>query len=110
RGVQVHHYATAKITPEFGGRRVGLGVETNYPWSGDVKVTVSETDNQPWELRLRIPNWTNAVKLAVNDAPVALEQGAEYATVNRTWQPGDVVTLSLAMTPELVAAHPRVDP
>lgn len=109
-GVQVHHYATAKINPEFGGRTVGLDVETDFPWSGDVKFTVSATDGRPWELRLRIPDWADGAKLAVNGEAVAVEPGAEYATLNRTWQQGDTVTLGLEMKPKLLAGHPRVDP
>lgn len=109
-GVQVHHYATAQITPEFDGRQVGLSVESDYPWSGDVKLTVTATDSQPWELRLRIPGWADSARVSVNGEAVTLAPGAEYAAIQRAWQPGDTVTLSLAMEPVLLAAHPRVDP
>lgn len=109
-GVQVHHYAAATVTPQFGGRAVKLDMEADYPWSGDVKLTVGESDGQPWTLRLRIPDWARSAKLEVNGTPVTVEPGTEYAAIDRTWQSGDVVTLSLEMTPELLAAHPRVDP
>ncbi|MCC6166585.1 MAG: glycoside hydrolase family 127 protein [Caldilineaceae bacterium] len=109
-GVQIHQYTTAKLTPEFEGRKVGLEMETDYPWSGEVKLTVGATDGLPWELRLRIPNWAESAKPAVNGTPLAVEPGTGYAVVNRAWQPGDTVTLSLEMSPALLAAHPRVDP
>lgn len=109
-GVQIHQYTTAKLTPEFAGRKVGLELETGYPWSGEVKLAVAETDGRPWELRLRIPDWAAPAKLAVNNTPLAVEPGTAYATIHRAWQPGDTVTLWLEMSPALLAAHPRVDP
>lgn len=109
-GVQIHQYTTAKLIPEFDGRKLALRMETDYPWSGEVKLAVAETDGRPWELRLRIPDWAAPAKLAVNNTPLAVEPGTAYATIHRVWQPGDTVTLSLEMSPTLLAAHPRVDP
>src|ERR1700682_5601257 len=55
-GLQIHQYGPAAIETELeSGRRVGVSVETDYPWDGRVVLTVTHTDGQPWELRLRRP-------------------------------------------------------
>jgi DUF1680 family protein len=58
---------------------------------------------------LRVPAWCADARLTVNGA--LLRSGARegYLRVTRTWRPGDVVELTLAMPPRLISAHPRVD-
>ena len=49
-----------------------------------------------------------AVTLAVNGQAAKLNTRAgTYATLQRTWQPGDVIDLFLPIRPRLTAAHPR---
>ncbi|HXF60275.1 MAG TPA: beta-L-arabinofuranosidase domain-containing protein [Caldilineaceae bacterium] len=110
-GVQLHLYADAALDAEFSaGRRVALAMQADYPWSGEVNLTIQETDGRPWTLRLRVPGWCTGAKVAVNGAAVEVERGDGYAAITRAWQPGDRVQVSLPMTPELLVAHPRVDP
>jgi DUF1680 family protein len=110
-GLQVHLYNTGRVELDLNaGGRVVLSMQTDYPWQGDVKLRMEETNGAPWQLRLRIPEWSATVRVAINGQPVeqpALEQG--YLVLGRMWQPGDEVELALAMEPFLVEAHPRVD-
>ena len=41
-GLQVHQYAAGEIAASVGGGRVRLAVETDYPWSGRVRIAVVE--------------------------------------------------------------------
>ena len=64
----------------------------------------------PWQLSLRLPEWCQSFDLAVNNLRVqqpVLEKG--YILLERSWKPGDVIDLNLAMPPFLVAPNPRVD-
>ena len=103
--VQIHQYMNATVNAGL-----KLRMETNFPWDGNVTLTVTAVDDQPHTLSLRIPAWCAGPALAVNGERQALNAPAGYAILDRTWQPGDVVTLSLPMEPTLLAAHPRVDP
>jgi DUF1680 family protein len=110
-GIQLHLYAAATLSAEFGeNRQATLGLRTGYPWSGDVNLEVQATDGSPWTLRLRLPDWSPQAEISVNGSPVSVTPEGGYATLTRTWQPGDVVTLRLAMPPVMLTAHPRVDP
>lgn len=110
-GLQIHLYNSALITAELApGRLVTLAMQSDYPWQGQVKLTLQETDGSPWQLRLRVPGWCTKVQVSINGQPVehpALETG--YLVLERAWQPGDVIELAMAMEPFLVAAHPRID-
>ena len=84
-----------------------LKQETNYPWDGLVKFTV--TSNQPLgkEFRIRIPGWCKSYSLSINgqDIYVPVEKG--YAVISN-WKSGDIISLNMDMPVEKVAADPRV--
>jgi DUF1680 family protein len=91
---------------------VGLKLrqESRYPWDGTVTLTFEAPPPDPLALNLRIPGWCQGATLTVNGEPagVPAEPGT-YATVQRTWQPGDQVALTLPMPPVLVESHPLVE-
>ena len=82
--------------------------ETRYPWEGSVRLTLTPAAPAEFTLRLRIPGWCRRYALAVNDTSVKARRQRGYACLTRTWQPGDAVTLDLAMPVESVEAHPGV--
>ncbi|WP_327581563.1 glycoside hydrolase family 127 protein [Nonomuraea sp. NBC_00507] len=99
-GIQLHQYATGSV--QAGG--LHADVETDYPWSGRVEVTVRETPDRPWTLSARIPAW--AANAGVDGDPAA--PGA-YHRIRRHWRPGDRIVLDLDVRPRLTAAVPRLD-
>jgi DUF1680 family protein len=107
-GVQLHLFAESTLSVDLGGGAARLAVETAYPWEGLVRVRVEETPDAEWSLSLRVPGWAEGATLAVNADEHHVAAGS-YATVRRTWKPGDVVELTLPMTVRLRAADDRID-
>ena len=107
-GIQLHLYHAATIAhPE---RDLALSIATEYPWEGQVSITVTATDSDPWALGLRIPIWCQSASLRVNGEPVETPAlPGSYTSITRAWQTGDVVTLDLPMPAHLVEAHPLID-
>ena len=106
-GIQLHQYAAGIIGTNFGaGRSAVLSVETEYPVSGDIVIRVDETDGQPWALTLRVPDWCREATLDDGDSSRSVATGA--IVVNRSWKVGDVIRLTLDMTPQFIVADPRI--
>jgi DUF1680 family protein len=105
-GIQVHLYASGRISAEPDAGPVELEVATDYPWQGTVTVTIVRSPAAPWELALRRPGWCEAV--SVTGAELA-DNGDGYARGRRVWAPGDQVTVDFDMPVRMVAAHPAVD-
>ena len=107
-GVQLHQYAPAAVAP---GNGVEFTVDTRYPLDGTVTVTVTGTPTEPWTLSLRIPDWCRGATVTVNGgAPEAAVPGERgYLDLERTWQVGDVVSLSMPMPLRLTVPHPAAD-
>lgn len=109
-GLQIHQYATMEIVhplPEHG--LIALSIETDYPWQGRIKITVTEGADRCWRLALRVPGWCQTIALTVNGQAVHDGPHPGYVTLERAWQAGDVVEAEFAMPPFLVEADPRVD-
>lgn len=108
------------------GTTVTLVQETQYPWAGDVAIRVEAAEPAAFTLCVRIPGWAlgrpvpgdlysyldvadaAAPTLTVNGdvVPLKLERG--YVRLERTWEKGDVVKLSLPMPVRRVVANPQV--
>jgi DUF1680 family protein len=110
-GLQIHLYHSASIqTTLESGNNVHLHMESNYPWEGDTRLVINETDGSTWRVSLRIPAWASGASIQVNGTPVkALIEPGQYAVIERTWQAGDRVEVLLPVTPGLVEAHPWID-
>lgn len=89
------------------GTDISLKQETNYPWDGSVKLTVSATRPLKKEIRLRIPGWCQTYELKINGKRLNTPVEKGYAIV-KDWQPDDVITLDMDMPVEVVASDPRV--
>ncbi|NUP48255.1 MAG: glycoside hydrolase family 127 protein [Catenulispora sp.] len=98
-GVQLHQYAT--------GSYDAVHVETNYPWHGQITVTIERAG--PWTLSLRIPAWCTDHSTTVNDIPTTATPTDGWLRLHSDWRPGDVVSLNLTMPIRLTTADPRVD-
>jgi uncharacterized protein len=110
-GLQVHQYATGRYTGYLDGSALVVSAHTDYPWSGTVRLTVEDgPTDRPWTLSLRVPQWctTHKVTVAGQESGATAADGG-WLRLERTWAPGDSVTLDLAMAPVPVAADPRVD-
>lgn len=107
-GIAVHLYGGISTSVETAGTKVGLRETSNYPWSGDIRIEVDPETPAEFDLKLRIPGWCKGASLKVNGETVPVEPVNGYATVHRTWQKGDVVTLDLPMPPVRLYANPGV--
>ncbi len=80
-----------------------LQTETGYPADGRIKITVNS--DKRFALRLRIPGWCRRCSLSVNGNAAAAVPG-KWAVLDRQWERGDTVLLSLDMDVVPVKARP----
>jgi DUF1680 family protein len=109
--VWVHLYGGSHLdTVLADGSPFALGQESDYPWDGEIKITVEDAPPAPLSLTLRIPSWARGAALTINGTPVQESaRPGTYATLTRVWSPGDEVRLSLPMRVRLLKAHPKVE-
>ena len=121
----VNLYVAGTATVPVAAGDLTLTQETDYPWSGAVKLTVDPSRESAFALRLRIPGWARgepvpsdlyrhldacdeAPSLKVNGAPASLDLDRGFAVIRRRWRAGDVVELHLPMPVRRVVSHAGV--
>ena len=110
--IWVNLYGGNALTTELAGEKVRLSQETDYPWSGRVRIKVEACGKKEFALKLRIPGWANGASVRVNDQPklTGAEAGTPgYAEIRRVWQPGDFVDVDMPMPARLMEANPLVE-
>lgn len=108
-GLWIHLYARSTSQVKPGKRTVRVAQETDYPWEGEVNLTIEPENRGAFALHLRIPGWCRRPGLLVNDETtgVAVEPGS-YARLERAWEKGDEVQLDLPMPVERIQSNPSV--
>jgi DUF1680 family protein len=102
----MHLYIGGEVCAALDHAEVRLGVESNYPWDGQVRLTV-RTPGQ-YGIAVRVPGWCRGYELKVNGESVSAAPVAGYIHLHRTWRENDTVTLTLEMPVTLMCANPAV--
>ena len=88
--------STTNLLPSTG--RVGVRLEGDYPFGGDVRLTLEPEEAAEFALRMRLPGWCRAWRLSLNGALLETEPDQTgYLAIEREWQMGDQVALNMDM-------------
>lgn len=107
-GIALHLYGGISSTVEVAGTKVAVREVSNYPWSGDISVSIDPEKPAAFDLKLRVPGWCKGATIAINGGKIDAKPTNGYVTIHRTWAKGDSVKLELPMPSERVYANPAV--
>ncbi len=122
----VNLYVTSQATIEIDNNEINIRQESQYPWNGDVAMTLEPQKSRKFTLSLRIPGWARnepvpgdlyrfdhqddqQVRLLVNGKATEGMVQNGFLTINRKWKKGDKVELSLPMPVRKIVAHDKVE-
>lgn len=127
RQLYVNLYVAGEVALELdNGAKTKVVQQTDYPWSGRVRLQIAPDQPSEFALCLRIPGWaldhpvpsdlyrfansTSAkVGLKINGRSIAASPKEDgYVHLQRRWQAGDVVELDLPMPIRRIRAHEKV--
>jgi len=123
--IYVNLYAEGNGTVALDNNKVDLVQQTQYPWEGDIKITVNPEQTGQFKMLFRIPGWAEnkpvpsdlyhyvdhaqpEIKVSVNGRSVKLKKERGYAAIEREWKTGDEITLHFDMPVRRVQANPAV--
>ncbi len=102
------------------GTNVEMVQKTNYPWNGNVGITVNPQESKTFSVHVRIPNRSTSKlytetpvvsglkSISVNGEAVKPHIEKGYAVITREWKAGDHIDLELPMEPQRVKADRRI--
>ena len=101
-GLAVMLYSESEATALVGKEKATVRLEqaTHYPFDEAVTLTVhADQSGISFPLYLRIPQWAEGATAEINGKAVGATAAAgKYIRIERQWNEGDVITLSLPMT------------
>jgi uncharacterized protein len=108
-GIYVHLYDDSELNWHLhDGTALNIVQETNYPWNGKVKLTVTPATPTEFTLFLRIPGWSLQNNVRLNGVPIPGARAGQYLVVRRKWTANDHVEMEFDMTTRLLKANPAV--
>ena len=108
-GIYVHLYDNSDLDWHLeNGTGLKISQKTNYPWDGNVELTVTPSQPADFTVYLRVPGWVDSAQVSVNGKTIAGAKAGEYLPIRRRWSAGDRVGLQMTMVPQVLEANPRV--
>jgi len=121
-GIYVNLFIGSTVTIEdVAGINVEMIQKTDYPWSGDVSITVNPRQTKRFSIRIRVPNRSvselytgtpqsdGITSISVNGSAISPPVKKGYAVINRQWSPGDKIDLKLPMKVQRIKASDKIE-
>ena len=121
-GIYVNLFVGSTITvDDVAGTDVEMVQDTDYPWSGNVAITVNPADTKRFTIRIRVPNrdvselytaTPNAdgiTSIKVNGSSITPPVEKGYAAITHQWQAGDRIDLVLPMKIQRIKGSDKIE-
>ncbi len=99
-------YSHLFIGSEAETRHGRISMESGYPWAGKAEYTIH--DGGQFTLAIHTPRHAEQICLRINGVPAACVVEEGYCRMQRSWQPGDRVSVEFEMPVRRIHADPRV--
>ena len=111
KGLYINMYGGNILNTELhDGTKLKLEQTTNYPWDGNIVITIKEATTNPVNIFLRIPGWCKSYNLKINNSfPKIRDIENGYVIAGRQWKAGDKIELVLDMPATLLESNPLVE-
>jgi uncharacterized protein len=125
QGLWVNLFIGSSTVAHIGKAQIPVTLETNYPWDGNIRLTVLPKTKTTFKLHLRIPGWAqgeavpgdlfvfedktkSSFTVSVNGKAVPYKMENGYAIIERDWKKGDQVELVLPMEVKRITSRAEV--
>lgn len=102
-GLRVNLYGPGKaVLVHADAGKVSLEQRTRYPFDGTIDIDVRPEHGAVFSIGLRIPDWAEDARIAINGEFQPVEAGDDgFVQLRRCWQAGDSIRVGLPMQPRL---------
>ncbi len=125
RDLYINLFGGSTADVNVNGKKVVICQETQYPWDGDILITVDDNKAGQFNMRIRIPGWVQnkvvpsdlyrytdnkqpGYTIKLNGTEVSGKLANGYFCIDRRWKKGDQVEVHFDMEPRLVSALEEV--
>lgn len=78
------------------GNEVTITEETDYPFKGSVKLTISSANPSKFPIDIRIPGWADSVNIHYKNKTIVVKGESHYRLFER-WKTGDEISIEIPL-------------
>ena len=75
-----------------------LHQDSDYPVNGKIALRIGIPRSEKFELKLRIPAWSQKTNVELNGSPISEVKTGSYLSLTRDWKDGDTLSMDLDMS------------
>ncbi|QGH34297.1 glycoside hydrolase family 127 protein [Gracilibacillus salitolerans] len=107
--IYTHLYVGNQTSFQINDQEVMLTQKTDYPWSGEVSMSLQLDKSDIFTLAFRQPAWSNHIRVMINGTKVKLDTIKDgYIYLSQQWKDRDEVTIEFDMSVHIVRSNPKV--
>ncbi len=123
--IYVNLFAENDASIPYRGKEIQIQQKTDYPWNGNILLTLTPGEAAKFDLKVRIPGWakqdvvpsglysfanqqTKPVTIKINGKTYDYKTDKGYAVLKNTWKEGDQVEIAFPFDPRIVKANENV--
>ena len=121
-GIYINLFIGSTITVEgVAGTNVEMVQKTDYPWSGEVSITVNPQQTKKFDIMIRVPNRSvselytatpqsdGISSISVNGSMITPPVEKGYTVISRQWSAGDKIELKLPMKIQRITGIDKIE-
>jgi DUF1680 family protein len=110
KGIWIHQYISSKVSLIIDKDiNVSINQKSEFPWVGNIKITLNLTRSNYFSLFFRIPIWSCKTTIHINQEKYQNEFiSGKYIEIIRNWSNNDIIELYFKMEPKVERSDPRV--
>ena len=103
-GIACNLYTENQADIELKGQKVHIVQKTNYPFDGNIKLTLFPTQSANFPLFVRIPDWAKTAIIKVNGDQVNSDviKTGTYCKIDRKWKTKDIVEIQFPFEMKII--------
>lgn len=96
-GLAVMAYSPSVVKAKVAeGTEITINEKTDYPFNGDIELSIGTPESVKFPLYLRVPGWAESATFSLRGKTITGKAG-ETIRLSEKWQNGDVITISFPM-------------
>lgn len=111
-GIACNIFSDSEANIQIPGQKaVKVIQKTNYPFDGNIQITLLPQKTSEFPLFVRIPNWANNTSIKINGVPVdqaSVKPGSFYK-IERKWKNKDVVDIEFPIELKVIRRTERIE-
>lgn len=111
-GIACNIFSDSEANIQIPGQKtVKVIQKTNYPFEGNIQITMFPQKTAEFPLFVRIPNWANNTTIKINGVPVdqASVKSGSFFKMERKWKSKDVVDIAFPVELKVINRTERIE-